>query len=107
MGAMPEEILALHAELNNPRETQLGDRCYAEHVAQHTQVLIFDNQGIIQIADDYAPLSIESMSQRTKGLVDALVEKKEFASGSYVVNGFAMGDVIAQHWAAHFPEYTY
>lgn len=82
-------------------------RPVAEHVAQHTQVLIFDNQGIGQTVDDDAPLSIESMSQHTKGLVDALVEQGEFASGPYVVAGFAMGGVIAQHWAAHFPEYTH
>lgn len=42
MGAMPEEISALQAQLNNPRETQLGDRCYIEgQLAGVEVVLVF------------------------------------------------------------------
>lgn len=40
MGAMPEEISALHAELNNPRETQLGDRCYIEGQLSGVEVVL-------------------------------------------------------------------
>lgn len=54
-------------------------RPVAKHFAQHTQVLIFDNQGIGQTVDDHSPLSIELMSQHAKGLVDVLVQQGKFA----------------------------
>ena len=74
-------------------------RSIAEALSDKQRVLIFDNEGIGETVDDSAPLTIESMANHTKALMDALGIERP------VIVGYAMGTNIALEIAHQYPNY--
>ncbi len=64
-------------------------------LAEHFQVLIFDNRGSGQTEDDGSELSSTNMAHDTAALIDALQLKKPHVVGQ------SMGGTIAQMFAIH------
>ena len=74
------------------------DRRFADALAQHHRVVIFDNAGVGQTQALSAPLSIDAMANQTSALIAALGLQRPD------VLGWSMGSMIAQALAVLHPD---
>jgi pimeloyl-ACP methyl ester carboxylesterase len=74
------------------------DRRFADTLAQHYRVVIFDNAGVGRTQALPAPLSIDTMANQTSALIGAL------GLGQPDVLGWSMGSMIAQALAVLHPD---
>jgi 3-oxoadipate enol-lactonase len=67
-------------------------------LAEHFQVLVFDNRGVGRTTDDGRPFSVEDMAADTAALIKRLKLKRP------AIVGQSMGGLIAQTMLARFPD---
>lgn len=71
---------------------------FAPAMAEHFQVVMFDNRGVGLSKDEGAPFSIETMARDTATLIDRLGLSRP------IVVGQSMGGAIAQTLLTQFPD---
>src|SRR5450755_4687417 len=76
---------------------EVWDRRFVDALAQHHQVVIFDNAGIGQTQPLPAPLTIDAMADQTSALIQTLGLRRPD------VLGWSMGSMIAQALAVLHP----